>query len=136
MSVRPAARQRGLGSVLMRWGTDKADTLGLEGYIDASELGMALYRKHGFRVMRDLYTNTSLSAKAKASITSTNASEVEDEWEALRARYLPEGYHYYSMWRPIGGEWDESAADQTWRERFDIWDAVEDSSGRRLVVTE
>ena len=37
--------------MLMQWGTDVADKLGLHAFIEASEAGKPLYLKHGFEVV-------------------------------------------------------------------------------------
>ena len=119
----------------MRWGTDKADALGLESYIEASDPGKLLYSTHGFRVMRELHVDMSLSERARAA-TATSDNSLKTEWEALREWYLPKGYHFHSMWRPIGGKWDEDEVNRIWRERFETWDAAKYQNGRHLVMVE
>ena len=49
--VHPDYRRRGAGNLFMEWGTRKADELGLNSYIEASEMGKMLYLKHGFEVV-------------------------------------------------------------------------------------
>ncbi|KAI1131411.1 hypothetical protein F5Y10DRAFT_233608 [Nemania abortiva] len=42
-------RRRGAGSLLVQWGTDLSESLGLQCYVQASEQGRRLYQHHGFR---------------------------------------------------------------------------------------
>lgn len=50
--------RRGAGSVLVRWGCEKADEAGVQAYLEASPMGAPLYARHGFvevaRVHMDL----------------------------------------------------------------------------------
>lgn len=43
-----AHRKRGYGSALVKWGSDLADKLGVECYLDASPDGKPLYEKNGY----------------------------------------------------------------------------------------
>lgn len=46
-------QRRGLGSAMLEWGCSKADSEGLETYLDASERGRPVYKKHfGFTTER------------------------------------------------------------------------------------
>jgi hypothetical protein len=40
--------RRGAGSLLVKWGCDRADEQGVEAYLEASEMGEPMYRRHGF----------------------------------------------------------------------------------------
>lgn len=44
----PEFQGRGAGSLLLNWGTKKADELGLPIYLESSPAGHRLYQKHGF----------------------------------------------------------------------------------------
>jgi len=46
----PKHRRRGVGKLLMEWGIQKADELGLPSYIEATDIGLKLYEAHGFKV--------------------------------------------------------------------------------------
>lgn len=35
---------------MLKWGTRKADDLGLEAFVESTEIGRKAYEKHGFRV--------------------------------------------------------------------------------------
>jgi GNAT superfamily N-acetyltransferase len=40
--------RRGAGSLLVKWGCERADEAGVEAYLEASEMGEPMYRRHGF----------------------------------------------------------------------------------------
>jgi GNAT superfamily N-acetyltransferase len=40
--------RRGAGSMLVRWGCEKADEAGVQAYLEASPMGAPLYARHGF----------------------------------------------------------------------------------------
>jgi GNAT superfamily N-acetyltransferase len=44
----PQHERRGAGSMLVRWGCEKADEAGVEAYLEASLVGAPLYARHGF----------------------------------------------------------------------------------------
>ena len=44
----PKHQRRGAASSLLKWGTQKADELGLPAYLESSTEGHHLYGKHGF----------------------------------------------------------------------------------------
>ena len=44
----PAYQRRGAASALLKWGTDRADQLGLPVYLESSSEGHDLYGRHGF----------------------------------------------------------------------------------------
>ena len=46
--VRPEYQRKGLGSRLVQWGIEKADELGLPGYVEGTDKGTGLYLKFGF----------------------------------------------------------------------------------------
>lgn len=41
-------RRRGAGSMLIRWGCEKADEAGVEAFLEASPMGAPVYARHGF----------------------------------------------------------------------------------------
>jgi N-acetylglutamate synthase-like GNAT family acetyltransferase len=45
----PAFQGRGAGGLLVKWGTKKADELGLPAYLESSTKGHGFYQKHGFK---------------------------------------------------------------------------------------
>ncbi|KKY13158.1 hypothetical protein UCDDS831_g09278 [Diplodia seriata] len=44
----PKHHRRGAGAMLIRWGTEQADKAGLICFLEASEAGRDLYKRHGF----------------------------------------------------------------------------------------
>ncbi|KAI9818146.1 MAG: hypothetical protein M1827_000771 [Pycnora praestabilis] len=53
----PTHQKRGAGSMLIKWGTDKADEAGLPSYLEASPAGLGLYKKHGFEQVDEIITD-------------------------------------------------------------------------------
>lgn len=45
----PDHQRRGAGSLILKWGAAEADRLGFDSYLEASEEGLPLYEKHGYR---------------------------------------------------------------------------------------
>ncbi|KAI0010760.1 acyl-CoA N-acyltransferase [Xylariaceae sp. FL0662B] len=52
-------RRRGAGSLMVRWGIDLSEETGLPCYLQASEQGRCLYRRHGFQVIDTVRFNLS-----------------------------------------------------------------------------
>ncbi|KAJ0119219.1 acyl-CoA N-acyltransferase [Diaporthe amygdali] len=52
-------RQRGAGSILVRWGIELSDKTGLPCYVQASEQGRRLYQQHGFEEIDTVEFNLS-----------------------------------------------------------------------------
>ncbi|KPM38034.1 hypothetical protein AK830_g8534 [Neonectria ditissima] len=48
VGTHPDYRQRGAGSLLVKWGCDLADENGVATYVDASKAGAPLYKRFGF----------------------------------------------------------------------------------------
>lgn len=48
LTTDPKHQRRGAGAMLVQWGCDVADELGLECYLEASDAGHRLYQKKGF----------------------------------------------------------------------------------------
>jgi GNAT superfamily N-acetyltransferase len=44
----PQHERRGAGSMLVRWGCERADEVGVQAYLEASLIGAPLYARHGF----------------------------------------------------------------------------------------
>ncbi|KAK5694027.1 hypothetical protein LTR97_009645 [Elasticomyces elasticus] len=50
--VHPEQQRRGAGSMLVKWGCDKADERGLTCILGASEAGLKLYKNFGFEIVK------------------------------------------------------------------------------------
>ncbi|CAG8972262.1 hypothetical protein HYALB_00001660 [Hymenoscyphus albidus] len=48
MASHPLYQKRGAGTMAVKWGTDRADALGLACVVEATDVGRALYEKCGF----------------------------------------------------------------------------------------
>ncbi|KAJ3951994.1 hypothetical protein N0V92_011578 [Colletotrichum tropicale] len=51
----PEYRRRGAASLVMDWGVGRADCMGLDIYVEASEGGKPLYEKYGFKAIEESY---------------------------------------------------------------------------------
>ncbi|KAJ0341486.1 hypothetical protein COL922a_002200 [Colletotrichum nupharicola] len=51
----PEYRRRGAASLVTDWGVGRADCMGLDVYIEASEGGKPLYEKYGFEAIEESY---------------------------------------------------------------------------------
>ncbi|ORY10182.1 hypothetical protein BCR34DRAFT_588787 [Clohesyomyces aquaticus] len=50
----PAHHRRGAGGMLVQWGCDQADANGVECYLEASPMGAPLYKRYGFRRVKEI----------------------------------------------------------------------------------
>ncbi|KAL8947502.1 MAG: hypothetical protein Q9222_006221 [Ikaeria aurantiellina] len=82
--VHPDFRRRGAGSLLVDWGINKADELGLEAFIEAAMPAIPLYLRHDFKVMDNYWIDPKVS-------------QPSEEWERLKEQIPP--IHRAFMWR-------------------------------------
>lgn len=54
LATRPDQHRKGVGSLAMQWGCDKADEFGLPAYLEGSVMGVGLYKKWGFEIVDEL----------------------------------------------------------------------------------
>lgn len=54
LSIDPAYQRRGVGDALVKWGTAKADSLGVEAIVESSVFGKGLYEKNGYVFVKDV----------------------------------------------------------------------------------
>ena len=73
----------------MSWGIEKADEMGLESYIDATDQGIPLYEAHGY-------------VKAAGVNFHAEQEKRSPRWHELRGELLP--FTFWPMWRPAGGK--------------------------------
>ena len=67
----------------MQWGLEHTDRLGLESFMEATDLGEPVYEKFGFRAV----DRNELQAPAPAP-----APENSEEWKELEGKMLPFGW--------------------------------------------
>lgn len=78
--VSPAMQAQGVGSLLVKWGTHRADTDGVFCWVHSSEAGVRVFEQAGFEVRQQLDIN--LDAYAPVDGDSTGA------WGNYTFRYL------------------------------------------------
>ena len=88
MAVLPSHRRKGIGSLLMNVGTLRADELGLECWMEASFMGKALYKHHGFLSL----------LQVQFDMEREDATAV---WRKCVHELSPAPFS--AMWRPRGG---------------------------------
>jgi hypothetical protein len=97
-------RRKGVASLFLNWGLNRADELGLETWLEASEQGQPIYEKLGFLP----YSMNKVSPVMPASYTAEQIAE----WEKLKKEILPIGA--MTMWRPQGGKFVEGKTTKPW----------------------
>lgn len=83
----------------MEWGVDRAREMGLEVFVEGTELGRPLYEAFGLAVM---YVGH-LDAYER---------EMSDEWRKLEREFLP--MHWYFMWKPAEGVYEKGKTVVPW----------------------
>lgn len=78
--------------MLVNWGVQKADELGLETFIEAAEPGVPLYLRHGFQVVDYHWIDPKVE-------------EPSEEWKRLKEKIPPIRWAF--MRRPRGGILEE-----------------------------
>jgi len=89
----PEYRGKGVAKTFLRWGLSKADELGLESWLEASDYGAPVYPKWGFIVYGPNLVNPTMP-------TDYNEEQIQ-EWEHYKKLFLP--MDTTIMWRPVGG---------------------------------
>ena len=87
----------------MEWGLTKMDTLGLESFIEATDIGKSLYAKNGYQLVN---TVSVVIDRPDPSV----------EWSELSQKLLPIGYT--AMWRPKWGMLRDGEPEVTWGKRL------------------
>ena len=76
MFTHPNHRRKGAANMLMQWGTDLADRLGLESWVSARPLAKPLYLRYGFEVIEEALL-----------VPDVEKNEKTDGWRKLEERY-------------------------------------------------
>ncbi|KAK2867769.1 hypothetical protein FQN49_003488 [Arthroderma sp. PD_2] len=100
----PSYRRRGVSSLFLQWGLDKADAMGLECWLDATNYGRQVYERRGFISVdsRDIWP----------SMPEGLSEEDRKEFEIARKETLPAPNS--CMWRPKGGVYIEGVTEKPW----------------------
>ncbi|KAI5458830.1 hypothetical protein BGZ63DRAFT_52758 [Mariannaea sp. PMI_226] len=88
----PDYRRQGVADLILAWGKQKADEMGVEMWLDATKYGVPVYEKHGFIVVNE---NRVQPIKEDAG----------EAWEKIDQELQP--MTFWQMWRPIGGKYEE-----------------------------
>ncbi|KAK4985885.1 hypothetical protein LTR50_005674 [Elasticomyces elasticus] len=78
----PEYRRQGVGSLIMNWGLERADELGLDTFIEATKEGKPCYESFGFKVVDE----NSFRSKA---------GDQSGEWKEIESKLLP--FTWWSM---------------------------------------
>ncbi|CAM1509636.1 Fc.00g033750.m01.CDS01 [Cosmosporella sp. VM-42] len=95
----PDYRRQGVADLIMAWGKKKADEMGVETWLDATEYGVPVYKKHGFIVVN----------VNRLKPTKTDPGE---EWKKIDKELQP--MTFWQMWRPAGGNYREGETLKPW----------------------
>ncbi|MCJ1246386.1 hypothetical protein MMC30_003593 [Trapelia coarctata] len=97
----PAYRRKGAGDLMMDWGIQKAEEMGVEMWLDATVYGVPLYKKHGFAVVNE-------------SDIRPTTDKPDVDWEMIEHDLIP--MVMWQMWRPVGGMDKEGKTIRPWNE--------------------
>lgn len=95
----PDYRRQGIADIILKWGIEKAESMGVEMWLDATVYGVPVYQKHGFVIVHE----------NKVAPKTENPSE---EWKEIAGRLEP--MTMWQMWRPIGGKYEEGKTVRPW----------------------
>lgn len=105
--VLPEYRRQGISKKLMAYGVEKADELGLETWVDSSELARGLYQQYGFVFV----SQQSIKPEEPDGLSETEKAE----W--AQTRDVVEPVQTATLWRPKGGEYVEGFTVKPWEEQ-------------------
>ncbi|MCJ1374398.1 hypothetical protein MMC20_005630 [Loxospora ochrophaea] len=96
-------RRRGAGRLMMEWGLNKADELGLDAFVEATDAGFPLYKSVGFVTVDDI-------------LPDVHNEDPTEEWRRLKEQLrLP--MHGFFMWRPKGGRYEKGKTKFPWENK-------------------
>ncbi|KAF2174581.1 hypothetical protein K469DRAFT_717608 [Zopfia rhizophila CBS 207.26] len=95
--VLPAYRRRGVGRMMMRWGTTKADELGIEIVISSLPFAREAYERCGFGTIEVIRPDV-------------DVPKPSERWKELQEDDLSG----FLMWRPVGHDYVEGKDKAPW----------------------
>lgn len=103
--VHPSHRNRGAGRLLLRWGTAKADELGIEIVISSLFSARGAYERCGFGCIEVIPPNPELYNPVDCLEKGKDGARVKrgDKWKEL----LEDDLSGLLMWRPVGRDYEE-----------------------------
>ena len=101
--VRPTYRRRGAGRLLVEWGLQKADELGLEAFVESTLDGKPLYESCGFTTMNEF------DLKATPPQETKELKRLEQDLK----------FHGYFLWKPAGGVYEKGKIAVPWEKSED-----------------
>ena len=84
----------------MQWGFDRADAMGLDSFVEATEAGHEMYKAAGFITVDDF-------------LVDAQTETPTEEWNRLKEE-LKFPMHGYFMWRPPGGKYEKGSTKFPW----------------------
>jgi predicted N-acetyltransferase YhbS len=96
--VHPDHRKKGVGKMLVQWGLERADALGVETVVQSVPFSVPFYEKCGFACVEQIDIDFSVS-------------EPSEQWK----RYQNEDMRAFFMWRPAGKDY-EMGDSMPWKE--------------------
>lgn len=99
MFTLPGQRGKGFGSMLMEWGINVADQMGIEVVVEATKMGMHLYKKFGLRTVEKICIDTAVD----------NPSNLWKKMESDFGNCI-----IWWMWKPHGGIYEPGKIDLPW----------------------
>jgi len=97
--VHPAHRHRGAGRLLIRWGTAKADELGIETVVSSLLSARGAYEKCGLGCVEIIPPSPELEKR----LGDLEREGKGQKWKEL----LEDDLSGWLMWRPIGRDWKD-----------------------------
>lgn len=103
--VHPLHRHRGAGRLLIRWGTARADELGIETVVSSLASARGAYEKCGLGCIEVIPPEPMLVSRLEKLETEREKgnSNAGLKWKEL----LEDDLSGYLMWRPIGRDWKD-----------------------------
>ncbi|KAF5676112.1 GNAT family acetyltransferase acetyltransferase [Fusarium heterosporum] len=114
----PEYRRQGVANEIMNWSKKKADEMGVELWLDATEQGMPVYEKHGFTVVN---VNTLRPMKENPG----------EEWNKVKEELGTMTFR--QMWRPAGSDYQEGKTVKPW-EVAEIVPGSEPASSKTCTI--